>query len=178
MRRPLPLLLWRRGPGRGGTLRERRSRSRPPSLIRSAGRGRAVCLCTSMLTGHRTVSLSSFGGEGRGEEALYARTTQPLMAALSIQLRRSREASCPASAPTPRLAAERNDCFPPSSSPAGSRCAAAVRARSPTKHPLDCCATDNSKSAVPQFPRLSGIDLVLRHVPAVGATRVQSRPVP
>ena len=32
-----PLLLWRRGPGRGGTLRERQSRSWPPSLFRLAG---------------------------------------------------------------------------------------------------------------------------------------------
>jgi len=124
-RRCFPLLLWRRGAGRGGTVRERHSCSWRPSLFRFAGRG---------------------------------------------------EAFCPASFPASRLVAERNDCFPPFSSPAGSPCGAAVHARSPTKHPPDCCATGDSRSADPQCPRLPGIDLAPRHAPAAEATRVQNRP--
>ncbi len=111
------------------------------------------------------------------ERRHFRRATQPFMAALSIQLRRSRGAFCPASFPASRRVGERNDCCPPFSSSAGSPCAAAGRARSPTRHLPDYCTTDDSRSAAPQYPRLPEIVLARRHVPAAGATRVQTRPV-
>src|ERR1035437_6915948 len=72
---------WRWAHLAGTTVAGNRAGVRPSSLLLTR---------RSVLTGRGAVSLSSFGGEGQGEEALYASDKAVHGRPLSIQFRRSR----------------------------------------------------------------------------------------
>ena len=95
--------------------------------------GLSAVRSAAKVLGERTASgwfsLSSFGGEGRGEEAPTRQRHRCSWPPSLFRYAGRREAFCSASFPASQLAAERNDYSPPFSSPAGSPCAVAGRAR-------------------------------------------------